>query len=326
MRYRRLRQSAVLRRMVKETDLRPENLIMPYFVLHGRGIRRPIPSMPGQHQLSIDELLKDVSRLTKSGVLAVILFGLPRAKDPLGREAYAESGIVQQAIRALKRKFPSLVVMADLCLCEYTNHGHCGVLKRAGTETVVDNDATLALLRATALAQAAAGADFVAPSGMMDGAVGAIRNELDRNGHTGTGILAYSAKYASAFYGPFREAARSAPKKGDRTTYQMDPGNIREAMKEIQQDLAEGADMVMVKPALSYLDVISEAKSRINVPLVAYNVSGEYAMVKAAERLGWMDGPRASLEVLTSIKRAGADLIITYHAAEAAAALFRTSR
>ena len=315
--------------MVRETDLRPSNLIMPLFVRHGRNVRKPIASMPGQCQLSVDEMLAEAGKAVRSGIPSLLLFGIPEKKDLRGSEAYQSNGIVQQAIKALKKKFPSLVVMADLCFCEYTSHGHCGVIRRErGGGGTLDNDATLDLIGKTALAQARAGADFIAPSGMVDGAVARIRTELDRHDFKQTGILAYSAKYASAFYGPFREAAESAPRFGDRRAYQMDPANSREALREILSDVEEGADMVMVKPALSYLDIISRTKSELalKVPLVAYNVSGEYSMVKAAEAKGWIDGPTAALEILTSIKRAGADLIITYHALEVASALRQRSK
>jgi porphobilinogen synthase len=324
-RFRRLRQSPMVRALVKETTLQASHLIMPFFVTHGRRIRNPIVSMPGQFQLSVDELINDVRAVERAGIPAVLLFGLPKKKDPLGREAYDPKGVVQQAVRAIKKEYPKLVVMTDLCFCEYTNHGHCGVIKKtSSTPWDVDNDATLRLLQKTAVVQATAGADFVAPSGMMDGAVAAIRQALDKQGFKNTGILAYSAKYASIFYGPFRDAAGSTPQFGNRQTYQMDPANSREALREIDQDIQEGADMVMVKPALSYLDVIARIKPSLKIPLVAYNVSGEYAMVKAAEKLNWIDGkngPRAALEILTSIKRAGADLIITYHALDVAQAL-----
>lgn len=321
-RYRRLRRTSTLRSLVRETPLDVKDLIMPFFVRPGRGVRNPISSMPGQSQYSLDQLLLEVGKAKHAGIKAILLFGLPKKKDAVGSEAFLGSGIVQAAVRALKKKYPTLVVMADLCFCEYTLHGHCGVVKRSAKGARgVDNDATLKNIRRAALAQARAGADFVAPSGMMDGAVAAIRQALDKNGFKDTGVLSYAAKYASAFYGPFREAAASAPQFGDRRSYQMDPGNVREALREIEEDVKEGADMVMVKPALSYLDVIREVRSRVQVPVVAYNVSGEYSMVKAAEQLGWLDsahGPRAALEILTSIKRAGADLIITYHALEVA--------
>ncbi len=321
-RPRRLRSSAPVRRLVRESRLSASDLILPLFVTHGTNVRRAIASMPGHFQLSLDQLSTEAGRAGRAGLPAVLLFGIPKRKDAVGSEAYAANGITQQAVRTLKKKFPSLVVMTDLCFCEYTSHGHCGVVRRTRNGAwEVDNDATLKLIRKIALAQAKAGADFVAPSGMMDGAVLAIRQELDAHGHKNTGILAYSAKYASTFYGPFREAAECKPAFGDRRSYQMDPANSDEALREIRQDIAEGADMVMVKPALAYLDVISRIKHEAKVPVVAYNVSGEFAMVKAAERLGWLD-PRAAfpagLEILTAIKRAGADLIITYHALELA--------
>jgi len=313
-RHRRLRQTPAIRKMVRETHLSPSNLIAPLFVVEGVGIRKPISSMPGQYQLSVDELLKETTRIVRAGLSAVLLFGIPKKKDAVGSGAWAKNGISQLAIRALKKKFPSLVVMADLCFCEYTAHGHCGVLKNRK----VDNDATLKNIQKTALAQAQAGADIVAPSGMMDGMIKAIRTVLDKKKFQNVATLSYAAKYASAFYGPFREAALSTPKFGDRKAYQMDPGNIQEALREIRSDVAEGADMVMVKPALSYLDVISRIKPGLSVPLVAYNVSGEYSMVKAAGKRGWLDSSKVALEILTSIKRAGADLIITYHALEVA--------
>ncbi len=321
VRPRRLRASEALRKMVRETTLTPAHLIVPLFVLEGNGQRRPIASMPGQFQLSIDEVLIAVAQQRRLGLMSTLLFGLPKRKDAVGSEAWAKDGVVQRAIRAIKKKWPEHVVFSDLCFCEYTSHGHCGVLRGKGSNVTVDNDATLLNIHKTAVAQARAGADFVAPSGMMDGAVAAIRSALDKNGFKRTGILAYSAKYASVFYGPFRDAAASAPQFGDRRAYQMDPSNIREALRELRQDVEQGADMVMVKPALSYLDVIARIRPEIDVPLVAYNVSGEYAMVKAAEKNGWLDGAvnsRAALEIVTSIRRAGADLIITYHALEIA--------
>jgi porphobilinogen synthase len=324
-RPRRLRRSPVLRDMLKETRLYPSQLIMPYFVTTGREVKKPISSMPGQFQWSADQLLPELEKVERSGIKSILLFGLPKVKDLMGSEAYSKSGVIQKAVGAIKRKFPELIVMTDLCFCEYTSHGHCGVIKKLKNGSWdVDNDATLKLIRKAAVAQAEAGADFVAPSGMMDGAVAAIREELDRRGFKDAGILAYSAKYASVFYGPFREAAESAPQFGNRRTYQMDPPNLKEALREIASDVNEGADMVMVKPALSYLDVIARVKPLIKVPLVAYNVSGEYAMVKAAEKMGWL-GQRGNsdvaLEILTSIKRAGADLIISYHALDVAGQL-----
>ncbi len=313
-RFRRLRQSEGLRRLVRETALSPSDFIYPLFVVHGQDVREEIPSMPGQHHLSLDRLPAEAAELRELGVRAVLLFGLPATKDALGAEAYDDDGIVQQAARVLKSADAGLVVITDVCLCEYTSHGHCGVI----ADGEVDNDASLELIAATAVSHARAGADLVAPSDMMDGRVAAIRSALDEAGFAGTPIMSYAAKYASAFYGPFREAAESAPEFGDRRGYQMDPPNAREALREIEADLAEGADIVMVKPALAYLDVLSRARRRFDVPLAAYNVSGEYAMVHAAARNGWIDGRRVALEVLTGIKRAGADIIITYHAKEAA--------
>ncbi|MCX6022178.1 MAG: porphobilinogen synthase [Chloroflexi bacterium] len=314
-RMRRLRRTENLRRMVRETVLRPEDFIYPLFVTHGRGVRNEIGSMPGNYHLSLDMLAEEAAELRELGVPAVLLFGLPDEKDPVGSEAYDPQGIVQQAVRMLKAADPDLVVVCDVCLCEYTSHGHCGVLLDDG---YVDNDQTLGLLTRAAVAQVEAGADIVAPSDMMDGRVAALRQGLDQRGYVNAPIMAYSAKYASAFYGPFREAAQSAPAFGDRRSYQMDPPNVREALREIAQDIAEGADMVMVKPALAYLDVIAKAREAFDHPLVAYNVSGEYAMVKAAGQLGWIDADRVAMELLTGIKRAGADMIISYHAKEIA--------
>jgi porphobilinogen synthase len=313
-RFRRLRRSAALRRLVRETTLSPADFVYPLFVVHGTDVREEIPSMPGQHHLSLDYLPMEADALRSLGVRAVLLFGLPASKDEDGSEAYADDGIVQEAVRALKAADPELVVITDVCLCEYTDHGHCGII----AEGEVDNDATLELLSRTAVSHAAAGADVVAPSDMMDGRVAAIRAALDDAGFGSTPIMSYAAKYASAFYGPFREAAESAPQFGDRRGYQMDPPNAREALREIEADIAEGADIVMVKPALAYLDVLSQARQRFALPLAAYNVSGEYAMVQAAAQNGWIDGRAVTLEVLTAIKRAGADIIITYHAKDAA--------
>jgi len=313
-RPRRLRRTEALRRMVRETDLRPSDFIYPLFVVEGRGVRKPVPSMPGIDNLSVDLAVEEAKRARAVGVPAVILFGIPGHKDPRGTGAWAEDGIVQKALRAMKEAVPELQLLADICLCEYTDHGHCGVIH--GGE--VDNDQSLPLLAQMAVSCARAGADIVAPSDMMDGRVAAIRTALDGAGLSRIPILSYAAKYASGFYGPFREAAQSTPQFGDRRGYQMDPGNVREALKEVALDLDEGADLVMVKPALSYLDVISRVKERFDVPVAAYNVSGEYAMVKAAAANGWIDGERVMMEVLTSIKRAGADLILTYHAVEAA--------
>lgn len=321
VRPRRLRRTEQLRRMVSETRLSPADFIYPLFVVHGQGIRSEIPSMPGNYHLSPDMLSAEVDQLLALGIPGVLLFGLPAAKDEYGTEAYAEEGIVQQATKVIKRAAPAMLVVTDVCLCEYTSHGHCGVLvaRQGGVE--VDNDSTLELLARTALSQAAAGADIVAPSDMMDGRVGSIRRALDEQGFTDTAIMAYSAKYASAFYGPFRAAADSAPQSGDRHGYQMDPANVLEALREVEMDVEEGADVVMVKPALSYLDVIARVKARFPLPVAAYNVSGEYSMVKAAAQRGWIDGDRVAMEVVTSIKRAGADIIITYHAKEIAAKL-----
>ena len=313
-RPRRLRESPLLRSMVRETALRVDDFVYPLFAVHGRGVREPIGSMPGQYRLSIDELLKECKDAASMGIPAVLLFGLPRDKDPRGTEAYADDGIIQQAVRAVKDTIPDLLVITDVCLCEYTSHGHCGVVE----DGRVKNDPTLELIARTALSHAEAGADMVAPSDMMDGRVAAIREGLDEGGYPELPILAYSAKYASAFYGPFREAADSTPQFGDRRSYQMDPANTLEAMREVALDVDEGADIVMVKPALGYLDVVSEAASISPVPVAAYSVSGEYAMLKAAGHLGWLDEERAMLEALTGIRRAGADIVITYFAKDAA--------
>ena len=314
-RPRRLRRTAALRSLVRETRLHPEMFVYPIFVRNGRGLREPIPSMPGQAHLSVDELSREADELRRLGINAVLLFGLPEAKDAQGSSAYDEDGIVQRAARALQTSHPDLFIITDVCLCEYTSHGHCGVLQGG----LVDNDATLELLARTAVSQAAAGAGVVAPSAMMDGQVGAIRAALDEAGFTDTAVMGYSVKFASAFYGPFRDAAGSAPQFGDRRGYQMDPPNAREAQREVALDLAEGADVVMVKPALAYLDIIHRVRPHVPVPLAAYNVSGEYAMVKAAAAAGWLDERAAVLEILTALARAGADLLITYHAKEAAA-------
>jgi porphobilinogen synthase len=316
-RPRRLRKTETLRRMVRETTLRVDDFIMPLFVGHGRGVREEIAPMPGNFRLSVDELVKEVKEVAALGIPGVILFGIPEAKDAYGSEAYASDGIIQQAIRAIKDSVSDLVVIADTCLCEYTSHGHCGVVE----EGRVRNDPTLELIAKTALSQAEAGADMVAPSDMMDGRVAAIREALDENGFEEVPIMAYSAKYASAFYSPFREAADSAPQFGDRRAYQMDPANADEALREIALDLEEGADIVMVKPALPYLDIIARVRAEYAVPIAAYSVSGEFAMLKAAARLGWLDGERAMLEALVGIKRAGADLILTYFAKDVAVLL-----
>ncbi len=313
-RGRRLRRTETLRRMVRETELCPADFIYPLFVVEGRNVRRPIGSMPGVFNLSTDLAVDEARAAVKLGVPAVILFGIPDAKDAKGSGAYDRKGIIPRAIRELKSALPDLFVIADICLCEFTDHGHCGVIQ--GYE--VDNDASLPLLAEMALACAEAGVDMVAPSDMMDGRVAAIRRTLDEHTFGALPIMSYAAKYASGFYGPFREAAQSAPQFGDRRGYQMDPANAREALKEVAQDLEEGADLVMVKPALSYLDIIHRVKATTNVPVAAYNVSGEYAMVKAAAQNGWIDYSRVMMEILTSIKRAGADLILTYHALDAA--------
>ncbi len=313
-RPRRLRRNDTLRRMVRETSLDPADFIYPLFVVEGQDVRRPITSMPGIFNLSVEHAVAEAKRAYGLGVPSVILFGIPGHKDPRGTGAWAKDGIVQRALRAIKESVPDLQLMADICLCEYTDHGHCGLIH--GSE--IQNDETLPLLAQMAVSCAEAGADIIAPSDMMDGRIGAIRSALDGSGHQNLPILAYSAKYASGFYGPFREAAQSTPQFGDRRGYQMDPGNVREALKETALDLEEGADMVMVKPALSYLDIIRAVRERFDVPVAAYNVSGEYAMLKAAAQNGWIDYDRVMLEVLTSMRRAGADLILTYHALEAA--------
>jgi porphobilinogen synthase len=318
VRMRRLRRTETLRRMVRETTLSVHDFIYPMFVVPGEKQRQEVASMPGVFRVSVDELVRDAEEVAKLGIPAVLLFGIPERKDEWGSEAYDENGIIQRAVRALKRAVPDLVVITDVCLCEYTSHGHCGVVRETPGGFEVDNDATLELLAKTAVSQAAAGADIVAPSDMMDGRIKVIREALDENGFAHVPILSYAAKMASAFYGPFREAAESAPKFGDRRSYQMDFANKREALREIALDLEEGADIVMVKPALAYLDIIALARERFEVPIAAYNVSGEYAMVKAAAKMGWLDEDRIVWEILTAIKRAGADLIITYFAKEVA--------
>jgi porphobilinogen synthase len=315
-RPRRLRRSEGIRSMVRETTVRPEDLIYPLFVVPNSRPRVEIGSMPGVFQLRVREAVETAQQAYDAGIRAVLLFGLPETKDGIGSASWDPAGPVQSAIEAIKRQVPEMTLIADVCLCEYTDHGHCGVIVERDGRKDVDNDETLPLLMKQAISFAAAGADFVAPSDMMDGRIGAIRRALDERSLSDVGIMAYSAKFASGFYGPFREAAESAPQFGDRRTYQMDPANAREAMREIELDVAEGADMIMVKPALSYLDVIRAARDRFDLPVVAYNVSGEYSMVKAAAERGWIDGPRVMNEILTSIKRAGADLIITYHALE----------
>ncbi|MBV8551096.1 MAG: porphobilinogen synthase [Acidobacteriaceae bacterium] len=313
-RPRRLRSSEAIRRLVRETRLAPPQLILPLFVCPGEGVRKDIASMPGNAQLSIDELVREAEDCRKRGLGGVILFGIPERKDEIASEAYDVNGITQRAIRAVKKEVPGLLVITDVCNCEYTSHGHCGLFRDGD----VDNDATLEWLAKTAVSHAEAGADIVAPSDMMDGRVAAIRNALDAAGHTQTPILSYAAKYASVFYGPFREAAESTPQFGDRRSYQMDPANGREAMREIALDLEEGADMIMVKPAMPYLDVIREARRTYEVPLGAYQVSGEFSMIMAAAQNGWLDLDRTILESLTSIRRAGADFIVTYFARRAA--------
>lgn len=323
-RLRRLRTTAALRAMVRETELNARDFIYPLFVRHGSG-RNEIRSMPGIYQLSVDEAVREAESAFSLGIPSVILFGIPAEKDPIGLENFSDHGIVQQAVRAIKREVPELVVITDVCLCEYTDHGHCGILntgehyQRGLPEGYVLNDSTLDILGRVSVSHAEAGADIVAPSGMMDGMVASIRNALDANGHENLPILSYSVKYASAMYGPFREAAEGAPKFGDRKSHQMDPANVREALREVAIDIEEGADMLMVKPALHYLDVIHRVReAHPELPLVAYNVSGEYAMIKAAAANGWLDERNVTLETLLSIKRAGSDLIITYHAKDAA--------
>jgi porphobilinogen synthase len=318
-RLRRLRKSAALRDMFRETSLSPADFIYPLFIVEGENLKKEISSMPGQFQLSIDHALHECEELTNLDVNSVILFGIPNEKDEVGSGAYADDGIIQKATRAIKDRFPNMIVVTDVCLCEYTSHGHCGVVE----DGYVHNDKTLELLAKEAVSHAKSGADIIAPSDMMAGRVGAIRKALDANGFSDTPIMAYSAKYSSGFYGPFREAAESTPQFGDRKTYQMDFGNSNEAMREIALDIQEGADIVMVKPALSYLDVIRRTKDNFNMPICAYNVSGEYSMIKAAAQNGWLDGEKVMMEVLTSIKRAGADVIITYFAKEAAEVLQR---
>jgi len=317
-RYRRLRQREGLRRFARETVLLPSDFVYPLFVTYGHGVRREVTSMPDVFQVSVDQLAYEADELASLGIGSVLLFGIPEHKDELASDAYDPNGIIQQAIRELKRVAPDLVVIGDVCCCEYTDHGHCGILVGEN----VDNDQTLTLLARTALAQAEAGVDIVAPSDMMDGRVLVLREELDRAGFVNLPILSYAAKYASGFYGPFRDAAESTPSFGDRRSHQMDPANIREALSEIATDLDEGADAVIVKPALSYLDVIAAARERFDVPVAAYNVSGEYSMVRAAGQAGWIDERRVTMEILTSIRRAGASQIITYHAKQAARWLY----
>ena len=313
-RPRRLRKNANFRRMIRETKLSVDDLVYPLFVTFGRNVKKPINSMPGNFQMSVDHLVKEVQKTKNIGIPAVLLFGIPEKKDETGSGAFAEDGIIQRATREIKEKIPDIMVICDLCLCEYTSHGHCGIIK----DNDVDNDATLEILAETALSQAKAGADMVAPSGMMDGGVGVIREALDEEGYENLSIMAYSAKYASCFYGPFREAAEGAPQFGDRKSYQMDPANSDEAIREITLDVEEGADIIMVKPALPYLDIIYRVREEFDLPVAAYSVSGEFAMIKAAANLGWMDEEKAMMESITSIKRAGADIIITYFAQDVA--------
>ncbi|MDA8241478.1 MAG: porphobilinogen synthase [Nitrospiraceae bacterium] len=316
-RPRRLRKTEIIRRMVRETSLSPDDFIYPLFVTFGKKVRKEIKSMPGCFQESVDMIVRHAKEVYSLGIPSVLLFGIPEQKDEIGSGAYDPHGVVQKAIREIKNKLPELYVITDVCMCEYTSHGHCGIIEGGD----VKNDATLELLAKEAVSHAKAGADMVAPSDMMDGRVGAIRTALDGEGFSETPIMSYAAKYASAFYGPFREAAESTPQFGDRRSYQMDPANRREALREVALDIDEGADIVMVKPAMTYLDVISDVRENFDLPVAAYNVSGEYSVIKAAAKLGWIDETRAMLEVLTSIKRAGADMILTYFAKEAAKAL-----
>jgi len=318
-RPRRLRRNSNLRELVAETKLSVDDFIYPMFVMPGKNKKVAIKSMPGIYKQSIDNLIKEIKEVKKLGIKAILLFGIPQHKDEMGTEGYDENGIIQKALREIKKKVKDIVLITDVCMCEYTSHGHCGIIK----DGVVDNDETLEYLARMSLSHARAGADMVAPSDMMDGRVGVIRDELDGNGYQNVSIMSYSAKYASAFYGPFREAAESPPQFGDRRSYQMDPPNVREALREIELDIEEGADIVMVKPALPYLDVIRAAREEFDHPIAAYNVSGEYSMVKAAGKFGWIDEELVMMETLTSIKRAGADLILTYFAKDAAKVLSR---
>ncbi|MDY6830534.1 MAG: porphobilinogen synthase [Thermodesulfobacteriota bacterium] len=313
-RPRRMRQNENLRRMIRETRLSTDDLILPLFAVPGKGAREPIDAMPGQYRLSVDNLVSVAKEAAGLGIPAIMLFGVPGKKDPLATGAYAKDGIVQQAVKAVKNAVPDLVVITDVCLCQYTDHGHCGVLENG----VVDNDGTLDLLARTAVSHAKAGADMVAPSDMMDGRVAEIREALDENDLSSISIMSYAVKYCSAYYGPFRQAADSAPKAGDRKTYQMDPANAIEAIREASMDIEEGADIIMVKPALPYLDIIRSLRDEIDLPIAAYNVSGEYAMIKAGAQMGWVDGEKVMMETLLSIKRAGADMILTYFALDAA--------
>jgi len=319
-RPRRLRRTPAIRRLVRETSLSVDSFIYPLFVCPGKNVRKEIPSLPGQFHLSVDQLAREAEEIARLGIPAVILFGLPEKKDDVGSEAWHPEGVVQRAVRAIKKAVPDLAVSVDACFCEYTSHGHCGVVVKDGRPAAgtVDNDATLENLGRVALSFARSGADIIAPSGMMDGFVGFLRETLDEDSFHDVALLSYAAKYASAYYGPFRAAADSAPSFGDRHGYQMDPANIREAIREIALDVEEGADIIMIKPALAYLDVVSEARRALDAPIAAYNVSGEYAMVKAAAQKGWIDHDRVMMETLLSIRRAGADVILTYHAKEAA--------
>ncbi|MCP4350168.1 MAG: porphobilinogen synthase [Desulfobacterales bacterium] len=313
-RPRRMRQNKAFRRMVRETVLSVDDLILPLFAINGKDVKNPISSMPGHYQLSTENLVKTAKKAFDLGIPAVMLFGIPDKKDPLATKAYAKDGIVQKAVKSVKRAIPDLIVITDVCLCQYTDHGHCGIVDG----NIIDNDASLDLLARTALSHAKAGADMVAPSDMMDGRVAEIRNMLDENSFSQVPIMSYAAKYCSSYYGPFRQAAQSKPQFGDRRTYQMDPANGTEAIREANMDVEEGADIIMVKPALPYLDIVCRIRQEIDLPIAAYNVSGEYAMIKAAEEKGWLDGKKVMMETLTSIKRAGADMILTYFAVEAA--------
>jgi len=316
-RPRRMRKNENFRRMIRETRLSVDDFMYPLFAVPGKGVKKPIASMPGNYQMSIDQLVKEVKTAKEAGIPAVLLFGIPDRKDEVASGAFARDGLMQRAVREIKNKVPDILVVTDVCLCEYTSHGHCGMIEKGE----VDNDSTLEVLAETAVSHARAGADMVAPSAMMDGQIGALREGLDEAGFEAIPIMAYSAKYASSFYGPFRDAAECAPQFGDRKAYQMDPANSDEAIREITLDVEEGADIIMVKPALAYLDIIRRAREEFDLPIAAYNVSGEFAMIKAAAQLGWLDGRRAMMEVLTSIKRAGTDIIITYFALEAAKVL-----
>jgi len=318
-RPRRMRRNETLRRMMRETTLSVDDLILPLFAIEGKGVKNPIDAMPGHFQLSVDNLVKTARQAFDLGIPAIILFGIPSKKDALGTQAYAKDGIVQRAVKAVKDKLPDLMLITDVCLCEYTDHGHCGFIDGQ----TVDNDATLDLLAKAALSHARAGADMVAPSDMMDGRVAEIRATLDENDFSQIPIMSYAAKYCSSFYGPFREAAQSAPQFGDRRSYQMDPANAREAIREATMDVEEGADIIMVKPALPYLDIICRIRDEVDLPVAAYNVSGEFSMIKAAEKMGWIDGQKVMMETLTSIKRAGAEMILTYFAMDAAALINR---